>query len=227
LFASICTLIKRLNTVGIRDLCHVYDVALLSTNPLQGTGLESVGVLLQAEDTCEPERIRAVHAALGHRVAEPMMERRLANRLRFAVFLQAGTPVASTWLASGGRYIDELNWWLPVDAEELWLRDAFVAPAWRGRRLFSALVATLSCRKDKPARRIWSDVDWDNEGSMNAHKAAGFSVVARVRAIDLAGRIRIRSALPAWPLPVDELDPGARLIWLRGHRLRRHQELLA
>jgi len=183
--------------------------------------------LLQVEDTYERERVRAAHAALGHRVAASMMERRLANRLRFAVFLQAGTPVASTWLASGGRYIDELNWWLPIDAEELWLRDVFVAPAWRGRRLFSALVATLAWRKDKPARRIWSDVDWDNEGSMNAHKAAGFSVVARVRAIDLGGRIRIRSALPSWPLPVDEIDPGARLIWLRGHRLRRHQELLA
>lgn len=213
--------------MGLRDLLHLHDVALLSTNPAQDLGQAAGRSALQIEETSERNRIRAAHAALGHRVTDLAIERRLAHRLRFAVFLQDGVPVASAWLACGGRYIDELNWWLPIAADELWLRDVFVAPAWRGRRLFSAIVASLARREGRPDRRIWSDVDWDNPNSMRAHQAAGLEVVARVRALDLGGRIRIRSALPPWPLPVLELDPAARLIWLRGERLKRHQELIA
>lgn len=216
-----------LNSVGFRDFFHLHDVVLLSTDPAQDVGQPRGPFLLQIEETSERARIRAVHVVLGHRVADQTVERRLAHRLRFAVFLQAGTPVASAWLASGGRYIDELNWHLPIEADEIWLRDVFVAPAWRGRRLFCAIVELLARRVDSPARRIWSDVDWDNRASLKAHVAAGLSVIARVRAVDLGGRIRIRSALPAWPLPVIELDPGSRLIWLRGPKLKRHYELLA
>lgn len=213
--------------MGVRDFVHRYDVALLSTEPAESPAKVDASGPIQVEWLNERESILKAHAALEHRISAEMLERRLSNRLRFAVFSVDGGPVASSWLASGGRYIDELNWWLPIATDELWVRDVFVAPASRGRRLFAALVATLSRRPVGPGRRIWSDVDWDNAASMQAHKAAGFVVVARVRALDFGGRLRLRSALPAWPLPVLEMDPGAHWVWLRGGRLKRHRELLA
>ena len=175
----------------------------------------------------DKNRILEAHVALGHHIGQAMLERRMANRLAFLTIAIEELPVASSWLASGGRYIDELNWWLPIGPDELWLRDVFVAQAWRGRRLFADIVSSLAMPEHGRARRIWSDVDWINTQSMRAHEAAGFRVVARVRALDLAGRIRLRSALPPWPLQVTEIDPTSRLIWLRGRRLQRHQELLA
>ena len=213
--------------MGIRDFIHRYDVALLSAEPAELPTKVGGSGSIKVEWLSEQGSILKAHAALGHRVSDAMLERRLFNRLRFAVFSLDGEPVASSWLASGGRYIDELNWWLPIATDELWVRDVFVAPAWRGRRLFAALVATLSGRAVGPGRRIWSDVDWDNAPSMKAHKAAGFAVVARVRALDFGGRLRLRSALPAWPLPVLEMDPESHWVWLHGDRLKRHRELLA
>jgi len=213
--------------VAFLNLIHRHDVALLLFDPVRD-GRPRREAATPALKTCDDEQqILAANAELGHRVAKVMLRRRLANRLGFVAFSIDGQAVASTWLATGGRYIDELNWLLPIGPDEFWLRDVFVAPAWRGRRLFTGIVAALAAHGDGPLRRIWSDVDWDNAPSMRAHEAAGFRVVARVRALDVAGRVRLRSALPPWPLPVTEIDPTSRWIWLRGSRLRRHLELLA
>lgn len=211
----------------VSDLIHRHDVALLLFDPARDgrCNLERVAPSLRI---CgDEQQIVATHTELGRCVAPLMVRRRIGNRLGFAVFSIDRQAVASTWLAIGGRYIDELNWLLPTAPGEYWLRDVFVAPAWRGRRLFTGIVAALAAHGDGPPRRIWSDVDWDNAPSMRAHEAAGFHVVSRVRALDIAGRIRLRSALPPWPLPVTEIDPTSRWIWLRGSRLQRHLELLA
>jgi hypothetical protein len=48
-----------------------------------------------------------------------------------------------------------------------------------------------------------------------------------VRALDIKGRLRLRSAVPPWPLPVSEIDAASHWIWLHGDKLHRHQELLA
>lgn len=172
-------------------------------------------------------QIQEANAQIGHGVSPERLQRRLANGLSFAAFSINGHAIASTWLASGGRYVDEVNWWFPIGPDELWLRDVFVAPAFRGRRLFADMVLAVAHRGDAPNRRVWSDVDWIDARSMRAHELAGFRIAARVRALDFMGRIRLRSALPAWPLPVTEIDPKSRWIWLHGSRLQRHLELLA
>jgi GNAT superfamily N-acetyltransferase len=207
-------------------LIHRFDVALLSTEPMRATVPDETRQL-QIEALAEPARIVQAHATIGHQVSEKMLERRLRNGLSFAVFHSAGTPIATSWLASGGRYVDEFNWWFPIAADELWIRDVFVHPQWRGRRVFSAIVLALGRRSGCPDRRIWSDVDWDNRPSMQAHKTAGFNVVARLRALDFGGIARWRCALPDWPLPVLEINPGSRWIWLSGQHLKRHRDLLA
>ena len=206
-------------------MIYLHDVAILALD--LAPALSAKGLLASAWLADEPAIQDALNL-VGHPIKPARLQQRLRNGLRLVRFDLDGTPVATTWLASsGGRYIDELNWLLPIGAGDVWLRDVFVAPAWRGRGLFSKIVATLAWPQDGPARRIWSDVDWVNAQSMRAHKAAGFQVVARVRALDFWGRLRVRSAVPPWPMPVSEIEPASRLIWLRGGRLRRHLELLA
>lgn len=206
---------------------YLHDVALLLREPAP-VSESGGGVALEVRMLHDNAAIQAAHASVGHHIPDLRLQRRLRNGLRFLRLDMVGTPVATTWVAgSSGRYIDELNWLLPIGPGECWVRDVFVAPAWRGRRLFNDIAAVLSRLDGEPAGRVWSDVDWVNTQSMRAHASAGFRVIARVRALDLNGRVRWRSRLPPWPVPVTEIDPGSRGIWLRGERLRRHVELLA
>lgn len=206
---------------------HLHDVAILAMDAALVSS-RAGSFAMTTHELDHTAGIQAAHSAVGHQINAARLQQRLRNGLRFARFDIDGTAVATTWLAGGtGRYIDELNWMLPIGADELWLRDVFVAPTWRGRRLFTDMAAALARPADAPARRIWSDVDWDNIPSMRAHEAAGFRVVARARSLDFWGRIRLRSALPSWPLPLTEIETRSRWIWLHGAKLQRHQELLA
>ena len=211
---------------------HVYlhDIAILRTGAEAEAPAPAAGAVpLTTHPLRLPAEIQAAHAAVGHRIRDARLAQRLRNGLWLARFDVDGVPVATTWLAggAGGRYIDELNWLLPMAPRDLWLRDVFVAPAWRRRGLFVQMVAALRQLDGGADRCIWSDVDWDNLPSMRAHEAAGLRVVARAKALDLFGRLRIRSALPPWPLPVVEIDPAARWVWLRGATRARHQALIA
>lgn len=136
--------------------------------------------------------------------------------------------MGSSWLIDGGvRYVDELNWLLPINADELWIRDVFVSPQLRGRRAFSTFVGLMARHAPRKCRTIWSDVDWINRPSMQAHLAAGFTVFSRVKALDFLGTARLRSKLPTWHLPVEEMDPRSRWILLRGAARERHEALVA
>lgn len=220
----------RLLTAGLAQRLfqiHLHDIAILTMGA--GNVVTPADRLVPtAHDVSDSPGIVAAHAAVEHRSSEERIQRRLRNGLRFIRFDVGGVPVATTWLVhGGGRYIDELNWLLPIGVDELWIRDVFVAPAWRGRRLFTGISAALARLDGGPPRRVWSDVDWVDTASMRAHAAAGFQSVARVRALDFRGRLRLRSPLPQWPLQITEIDPVSRWIWLHGTKLRRHEELLA
>lgn len=175
-----------------------------------------------------PDAISRSHEALGHKVSAPRDLRRLRNGLRYIQFWQGEDLVGSTWICcDSGRYVDELNWLLPIGPREFWVRDVFIAQAHRGRGLFPAFLRLIARNHVDRCERAWSDVDWVNEASMRAHRNAGFEVSARVHALDLGGRLRWRSRLPAWALPVAEIEPSRRLLWLRGAALERHRALLA
>ncbi len=205
---------------------HLHDVAILvreATEPLAAPIPSLVCCSVQ-----DPEAIQATHLALGHRLTVGRMDKRLANGLRFLRFELEGQPVASTWAAGQeGRYIDELNWLMPLGPHEFWVRDVFVAPVCRGRRLLSHIAHALAVLGGNGPCRVWSDVDWENEQSVRAHQSAGFRTVARVRSFDIGGRVRVRSRLPDWSPPVREIDPLSRCVWLRGDKWVRHQELIA
>ena len=172
--------------------------------------------------------IQVCHTTLGHRLTPERVERRQRNGLLFFALQVDGIVVASTWIVTGGqRYIDELGWALALGSDAFWLRDVFVAPAWRGRGVFQAFIAAIARDHVRPCQAVWSDVDWVNAQSMRAHLSAGFEVRSRLRALDFFGRVRFRGAVPSWDLPIREIAPGSRVLVLRGRALRRHQELIA
>ena len=210
---------------------HLHDIALLvAPGPVvqalahqRPRGLRSTAYTL-----AQQADILQLHRALGHRMSLPRLQQRFANGLQFLAFWDDDSLLGSTWVAlGGGRYVDELNWYLPLLPTECWLRDLFVLPAQRGQGRLAQFVGQVVHQHMPACTAFWSDVDWVHGVSMRAHQKAGFSVHARVRALDLAQRVRARCALPHWHLPVAEIEPGQRWLVLNGARLERHRQLMA
>ncbi len=214
-----------------RKHIYLHDVALLKANrPGDDSSPGSIAADYRSVEltAAQGQEIMQLHQALGHRMTQPRLDQRFGNDLRFFAFHQGDTLLGSSWVAIGGaRYIDELNWSLPIRPTEFWVRDVFVMPSQRGRGLFAALVKLIAQRHVPGCTGAWSDVDWINGTSMRAHAHAGFEVHARLRALDFDGRLRLRGPAPPWHEPVLEIDPGKRLLLMHGVRLRRHRALLA
>lgn len=214
-----------------RKHIYLHDVALLKAHR---PGDESSPGSFAAD--CRSVELKAaqgaeilqLHQTLGHRMTQQRLNQRFRNGLRFLAFHQGDTLLGSSWVAIGGaRYVDELNWYLPILPTEFWVRDVFIMPSQRGRGLFGGLVKLIAQRHVPGCTAAWSDVDWINGTSMRAHAHAGFEVYARLRALDFDGRLRLRGPAPSWHEPVLEIDPGKRLLLMQGVRLQRHQALMA
>jgi GNAT superfamily N-acetyltransferase len=185
---------------------------------------------LRLEELLPPQldTVLQTYRDLGHRHPEGRPQRRFANGLRFGRLWLGETVVATTWVAHGvHRYIDELNWRLPMRDDQFWVRDVFVAPAWRGQRLFGHLLQLVATQWLPRFHSAWSDVDWDNAASIKAHLAAGFEVRHRVRSLDFNGRLRLRDPLVPWPGVVAALRPASRWVWLGGGERRQHLDWVA
>jgi GNAT superfamily N-acetyltransferase len=207
---------------------YLHDVAVLVCRAPQAGALQVPGLRTTEWVAGQEEHILQLHTQLAHRVTPKRLAQRFGNGLRFFALHAGDTPVGSTWAAVGvPRYVDELNWLLPILPTEFWVRDVFLLPTWRGKGLYAALLRLLAERHVAGCTAAWSDVDWPNVQSMRAHRNAGFEIYTRARTLDVAGRFRVRSPLPAWHLPVLEMNLPQRLLWLRDTGLRRHNELLA
>ena len=205
-----------------------HDLALLQASCLTAVEVPTPGLRLEELRAGQMGEVAQTYRALEHRHPAGRPERRFANGLRFGRLWLGERIAGSLWVVHDGhRYVDEMNWRLPVGPRQFWLRDVFIAPALRGQRLFLQMLHLVARQWLAEFECAWSDVDWDNAASMQAHRAAGFVVRHRVRAIDLDGRLRWRDPLVPWPAPIEALEPSRRLLWLRGERLRRHEDWVA
>jgi len=215
----------------LRAHFYLHDVAVLRA-PHPGNA-SSPGTLTPDIRSLEFESAQAadilqLHQQMAHRMSQPRMDQRFGNDLRYFAFFQGEQLLGSTWAAiGGGRYVDEMNWYLPIQPTEFWVRDVFILPSQRGRGLYASFLKLMAQHHVPGCTAVWSDVDWVNQASMRAHAKAGFSVHARLRALDLDGRLRLRGPAPAWPAPVTEINPGQRWLLMRGSLLQRHRQLLA
>ncbi len=208
-----------------------HDVAVLvAPNPGVAAGAGTAVQELRAVELLPAQAalILQLHEQMAHRMSQPRMDQRFSNGLRFFAFYQGEQLLGSTWAAiGGGRYVDEVNWYLPIPPSEFWVRDVFIVPSQRGRGLYAQVLRLIAQGHVPGCTAAWSDVDWVNQASMRAHAKAGFLVHARLRALDFDGRIRLRGPTPAWHQPVTEIEPGRRWLLMRGELLQRHQQLLA
>jgi hypothetical protein len=123
---------------------HMHDIAILTLDAAN-VGALADGLAPTAHEVRDSAGVVAAHAAVEHRVPAIRIQGRLRNGLRFLRFEIGGVPVATTWVVhGGGRYIDELDWLLPISADDLWIRDVFVAPAWRRKRVLTGIAAVLA-----------------------------------------------------------------------------------
>jgi RimJ/RimL family protein N-acetyltransferase len=165
--------------------------------------------------------VEAVHRELGRGFSEERARRRFQRGLRFYAVRQAGATVATTWMVvEGERFVDEIGAGFPLPTGDVWIRDAFVAPRHRGRRVFSAALDCVLSRGFPAASAVWSDVGRQNTASLRAHAAYGFAPVGRFTVLQLAGTVAVRLRWPAGRLRFAAHEAGRRVL-LTGASYRR------
>lgn len=153
--------------------------------------------------------------------SEQRMAARFGHGLRHFMLVQDAQAIAWTWLAAGvPRYVDELCWLIPMAPRQAWVRDAFVAPAQRGRRLLAVMLDATEAHLGGGIE-YFSDVEAGNVPSLRAHAATGFVPCARVRAAATA-KWCLRPTPPASLPPVQAIHPSRRLLWLDADVRRWH-----
>lgn len=206
----------------------LHDIALLRAPACAMPPQLDEHLLLRELGRAQIDQVSAGQLAHGRQIPRQRIERRFNHRLRFFQLWKDERLAASTWIAQGGaRYIDELALGFPLAADELWIRDIFVAPQMRGMGLFSQMLSALVSQLEPQCASLWSDVDWSNRASMHAHQRCGFIIEARLRAVDFGRRARLRSLPPSWHLPIIELEPTQRLIMWTDALRGRHRSLIA
>lgn len=186
------------------------------------------GVRLRELGPDAAPRICALARSQGQTRTPERVAGRFGHGLRyFMLETEDGEGIAWLWLAAGvPRYLDELCWQVEMQPGQGWLRDAAVAPAHRGRRLYAALLEAVAAHLHAPIE-YFVDIESSNQASLRAHRAAGFTPVARVHGVVLGPRWVLRQRPPAALPPVTALRPHRRLLRLSPEELAWHEAHIA
>ncbi|KRA42325.1 hypothetical protein [Pseudoxanthomonas sp. Root630] len=172
-------------------------------------------------------RLVAAYRANGMSGRPERLQRRFDYGMRCFGIDERGELIAWFWALHGvPRYFDELAWQIPLSTSQVWLRDAFVVPKRRGRRL---LIAMMGAGIDVEATPMvyYSDVSVSNVPSLRAHRALGFERFGTVRCLRLGGRWFWRSAPPAGLPAPSGLRADAPRILLTPEELAWHRAQMA
>lgn len=163
----------------------------------------------------------------GRRGDPARIARRFDAGFRYFAIEEHGEPVGWSWVLVGGtRYLDELRWSIRLAPDQVWVRDAFVVPTHRGRRLLVALMGAAAS-VDGRRLRYFSDVDAVNLPSLHAHRSLGFNRICTVRAITIGRRLTLRMRPPAVVPGVEAIRPAQRLLWLSRAEYEWHRAHIA
>src|SRR5262245_37130743 len=119
---------------------------------------------------------------------------------QLCVVARAGTEVVSyCWLTVAPVSVVEIDRLLVPGPDEVYFYDAFTAPSWRGRGLFSAVLWQLQAvARKRGRRRAMIFVLASNVPSWRAIERTGFEMFQEVSKIELLGlgRVWFRGPLP-------------------------------
>lgn len=109
------------------------------------------------------------------------MQSRIENGMRFFAAVRDGNPIAYLWFhTSSDRFFDEIGLFIKNGSDDLWLRDMYVAPEQRGRRLFATVLNAVISQYFPACCYLYSDVDSDNIASLKAHHRLGLEQIGKV-----------------------------------------------
>ena len=175
----------------------------------------------------ERARLSAAYRANGMSGNPDRLQRRFDHGMRCFGIDERGELIAWFWALHGvPRYFDELAWQIPLSSTQVWLRDAFVVPRRRGRRLLIAMMGAGIDVEATPAE-YFSDVSVSNLPSLRAHRSLGFERFATVRCLRVGARGFWRSAPPAGLPPPTGLRPEAKRLVLSPEELAWHRAQMA
>lgn len=125
-----------------------------------------------------PESAPALAAAMGDGALEEVYQRFATGRNCYAAWVE-GQMAAYGWVSFVEESIGELGLNLTLLPGEAYIWDCATLPAFRQKRLFSALLGfTLKELRLEPLCRVWIGADLDNAASQRAIDRAGFHRVA-------------------------------------------------
>jgi GNAT superfamily N-acetyltransferase len=164
------------------DRLRVYDRRLDAPAPPSGV---PPGVEVRVAD--QPLAAGDV-AARWH----PQAAERLRDGQACAIAHHETELVAYCWLSCTPVWVGEIGRTVIPGPEDVYLYDAFTMPEWRGRGLFSAMIAPLlALARSRHRRRALIFVGAGNRASRRAIERAGFEFVHTVSRVELWGLTRL------------------------------------
>ena len=150
-----------------------------------------------------PEAAEPLAAAMGLPDAAVAARRFTGGRRCYAAW-DSGRIVAYGWASQGGECVGELERAFRMAPGEAYIWDCVTLPEYRGRGLYSALLAYMLAElRDADVRRTWIGASLDNQASIRGFMKAGFQpaiklVYGRLLALRCAWVI----AYPGAPAPL-------------------------
>lgn len=126
------------------------------------------------------ECVESLAIANGLPDPEPILRRLDTGRRCFVAWL-AGQIAAFGWLTRGPEWVGELEREFHIQADEAYIWDCATLPAYRGQRLYSALLSHITTKlRGEGVRRVWIGASLDNQLSLRGFANAGFQPVVRL-----------------------------------------------
>ena len=150
-----------------------------------------------------PEAAEVLAGAMGFADPATVLQRFEAGRRCYAARVE-GTLAAYGWVSFNEEYIGELRLRIRLAPGEAYIWDCVTMPAYRGQRLYTALLAHIGGELwAERLCRLWIGVDTENVPSQNGVARAGFLPVADlVVARALAMRLVWVQGRPGVPEPL-------------------------
>ena len=127
-----------------------------------------------------PESLLELAEAAGGDAAEEFRKRFESGRRCYAAWVE-GELAAYGWVSFEDELIGELSLRLRLLAGEAYIWDCFTVPAFRQRRLYSALlVYIVADLRAEQVNRIWIGTNTENLASQRGIARAGFRRVADI-----------------------------------------------
>lgn len=161
----------------------------------------------------------AKHFGREYPSLEERFRKRFEKGMRYYELFLDNQVLGTAWIHPDGfRFIDEIGFLLPISKNSIWIRDAFVAPEFRGRGLFSRMINMIISEYFPHISTIMSDTEICNKASMAAHQGCGFKLAGTMRVLHVAKMLMLRD------LPSPTLNAGGyklpSMVCITGNRYR-------